>query len=40
MAPGSPRLVSLDVSQHKEQDYIWLRGGDLKGFCDIRPLIK
>ena len=32
MALGSPRLVSLDVSEHKEQDYIWLRGGDLKGF--------
>ena len=32
MAPGSPRLVSLDVSEHKEQEHIWLRGGDLKGF--------
>ena len=32
MAQGSPQLVSLDVSLHKEQGYIWLRGGDLKGF--------
>ena len=32
MAPGSPQLVSLDVSSHKKQEYIWLRGGDLKGF--------
>ena len=32
MAPGSPLLVSLDVSKHKEQEYIWLRGGDRKGF--------
>ena len=32
MAPGCPLLVSLDVSQHKEQEYILLRGGDLKGF--------
>ena len=32
MATGSPRLVSLDVSEHKEQEYIWLRGGDLN--CD------
>ena len=31
MAPGSPRLVSLDVSKHKEQEYVLLRGGDLKG---------
>ena len=29
MAPGSPQLVSLDVSQHKEQENIGLRGGDL-----------
>ena len=32
MAPGGPRLVSLDVSSHKEQEYIWLKGGDLKDF--------
>ena len=32
MAPGNPRLASLVVSLHKEQEYIWLRGGDLKGF--------
>ena len=22
-APGSPRMVSLDVSKHKKQEYIW-----------------
>ena len=32
MVPGSPRLVSLGVSKHKEQEYIWLKGGNLKGF--------
>ena len=32
MAPGSPRLVALDVSQHKEQEYIWLRGWGSEGF--------
>ena len=26
---GDPQLVSLGVSHHKEQQYIWFRGGDL-----------
>ena len=30
--PGDPpQLVSLDASYHKEQEYIWFRGGDLNG---------
>ena len=27
-----PRSGSLNVSYHKEQEYIWLRGGDLNVF--------
>ena len=32
--------MSLHVSYHKEQEYIWFRGGDLNSFLDIRPCIK
>ena len=38
--PGTPRgtskSVSLNVSYHDKHEYIWLRGGDLNSFCDIR----
>ena len=27
-----PRSGSLNVSYHKEQEYIWFRGGDPNGF--------
>ena len=27
-----PRSGSLNASYHKEQEYIWLMGGDLNGF--------
>ena len=37
---GNPRSVSLDGSYHKEQQYIWFRGGDLNNFWDIRPYMK
>ena len=44
MAPAHPewpyRLVSLNASYHKEQEYIWFMGGDLIGFSDIRPFMK
>ena len=30
--------VSLDASYHKEQKYIWFKGGDLNGFWDISIL--
>ena len=38
MHPGDPRSMSLGASYHKEQEYIWFMGGDLNGFCGIRPL--
>ena len=40
MSPGDPRSVSLDASYHREQEYVWLIGEDLNGFCDIRPCMK
>ena len=33
-------LLQLVASYHKEQKYIWFRGGDLNGFLDIKPLMK
>ena len=30
--PGGLRLVSLDASYYKKQQYIWFRGGDLNSF--------
>ena len=38
--PGDPRSMSLNVYDHKEQQYIWFRGGDLNGFLDIKPYIN
>ena len=38
--PWTPRLVSLNVSYHKEQEYILVRGGDLNGFSDLWPFMK
>ena len=32
MPPGGSLSVSLDVSEHKEEEYIWFRCGDLNGF--------
>ena len=40
MPPGDPRSVSQDAFYHKEQEYIWLMGGNLNGFCGIRPFMK
>ena len=31
-------MVSVDVSYHMKQEYIWFRGGDLNDFRDIRSL--
>ena len=30
--PGDPWLVPLNAPYHKEQEYIWFRGGDLNSF--------
>ena len=35
---GDHRLMSMAVSYHMEQEYIWFRGGDLNDFRDIRSL--
>ena len=32
--------VSLDAAYHREQDYIWFRGGDLNGFRYIGHFMK
>ena len=37
---GNPGSMSLNASYHKEQVYIWLRGGDLNSFRDMRPFMK
>ena len=34
------RSESKNTSYHKEKDYIYLRGWDLNGFCDIRLFMK
>ena len=34
-----PRSMSLNGSYHKEQEYIWFRGGDLSSFRDIMPFM-
>ena len=33
-------FLSLNVSYHNEQEYIWLRSGDIKGFLDIGPFYE
>ena len=38
MPKETSRSVLLIVSYHMKQEYIWFRGGDLNGFCDIRTL--
>ena len=30
-------LVLVNVFYDKKREYIWFRGGDLKGFGDIKP---
>ena len=30
--PRDTGSMSMNTSYHKEHEYIWLRGGDLKGF--------
>ena len=32
MPLGDIQSVSLNLSYHKEHEYIWYRGGDLNGF--------
>ena len=40
-APGwTSWSVLLNVSYHKEYDYLWFRGGDLNGFRDIKTFMK
>ena len=34
--PWGPKSVSLNASYHKEQQYIWFRGGVPNGFPDIK----
>ena len=36
---GTSRSVLMNVYYHKEYHYIWLRGGDLNGFRDIKPFM-
>ena len=38
--PGGPPSMSLNDSYHKKQGYVWIRGGDLNGFWDMRPFMK
>ena len=38
--PWHPRPMSLNTSHHKEQEYLWLMGGDLNGFQDIAHFMK
>ena len=40
LRPGNPRLVSMTASYHKEQYYIWFRGGDLNSVQDIKPYVN
>ena len=35
-----PWSMSLNAPHHKEQEYIWFIGGDLKGFQDIKHFVK
>ena len=37
---AEPQSVSLALSYHKEYQYIWLGGGDLNKFGDIRPFMN
>ena len=39
LPPWDSQSVSMNVSYHKEQQYIWFRGGVLKGFWDIKSFI-
>ena len=32
--------MSLNAPHHKEEEYIWFRGGDLNGFQDIMHFMK
>ena len=36
----TPRSGSLNVSYHKEQEYIWFRGGDPNSFLAITHFMK
>ena len=36
---GTSWSVLLNVLYHKEYHYIWLSGGDLNGFPDIKPFM-
>ena len=36
MTPGDMTYIPLDAPYHKEQEYIWFRGGDLNSFQDIQ----
>ena len=35
-----PWFMSLNAPHHKKQEYIWLIGGDLSGFRDIKHFVK
>ena len=43
-ARGISQSVLLNASRYKKHDYnflyIWLRGGDMYGFGDIKPFMK
>ena len=32
MPLGGAQSMSLNLSYHKEHEYVWFRGGDLNGF--------
>ena len=38
--PWDPWSMLLNAPHHKEQEYIWFMGGDLKGLHDIMHLWK
>ena len=40
ISPGESWSMSLNSSYHKEQQYIWFRGGDLNGFRDIKSSVN
>ena len=40
MPPGTEGSMSLNAAYHKEQQYIWFLGGDLKGCRDITHSMK
>ena len=39
-SPGQTQLLSSpSTNVGGQEEYIWFRGGNLNGFCDIRPFM-